>query len=131
MRLHHAGFVVSSIAAGIDDFSKRLHAGGDGTITHDPHQRVKVCFLQVGNAVVELVEPAAADSPVGRFLEKGGGLHHLCYEVDDLDAQMQLMSARGAVITSAPYPAVAFAGRRIGWVMTGQRLLLEFLEAAR
>jgi methylmalonyl-CoA/ethylmalonyl-CoA epimerase len=129
MRLHHAGFVVSSIPVGVEDFSKRLHATWDGKITHDPNQKVKVCFLHVGDALIELVEPAAPDSPVGRFLAKGGGLHHLCYEVDDLDAHLELMGSRGAVITSPPLPAAAFANRRIGWVMTGQRLLLEFLES--
>jgi len=131
MRLHHAGFVVSSIPTGVEDFSKRLHATWDGKVTHDPRQRVKVCFLQVGDGLIELVEPAGPDSPVGRFLEKGGGLHHLCYEVDDLDKQLDIMSARGTVITSPPLPAAAFGNRRIAWVMTGQRLLLEFLEAAR
>jgi methylmalonyl-CoA/ethylmalonyl-CoA epimerase len=131
MRLHHAGFVVGSIPAGVEDFSKRLHATWDGKVTHDANQKVKVCFLHLGDALIELVEPAASDSPVGRFLQKGGGLHHLCYEVDDLDAQLQLLSSRGAVITSPPLPAAAFANRRIGWVMTGQRLLLEFLESVR
>ena len=103
----------------------------DGIVTHDPNQRVKVCFLQVGDSLIELVEPAAPDSRVGRFLQKGGGLHHLCYEVDDLDAQLAVLSSRGTVITSPPLPATAFANRRIAWVMTGQRLLIELLEAAR
>jgi methylmalonyl-CoA/ethylmalonyl-CoA epimerase len=129
MRLHHAGLVVSSIAAGIEDFSKRLGVKFNGPVTHDPNQRVKVCFLDLGDSVVELVEPAAPDSPVGRFLQKGGGLHHLCYEVNDLDAELQFLGSRGTVITSPPLPATAFANRRIAWVMTGQRLLLELLEA--
>jgi methylmalonyl-CoA/ethylmalonyl-CoA epimerase len=131
LRLHHAGFVVGSIPHGVEDFCKKLHTTWDGKITHDPDQKVRVCFLELGNSLVELVEPAAPDSPVGRFLEKGGGLHHLCYEVDDLDAQLETLAARGVVITSPPQPAAAFGGRRIAWVMTGQRLLLEFLESAR
>ena len=131
MRLHHAGLVVASIPAGVEDFSKRLEISWDGIVTHDPNQKVKVCFLQVGDSLIELVEPAAPDSPVGRFLQKGGGLHHLCYEVDDLDAQLAVLSTRGTVITSPPLPAAAFANRRIAWVMTGQRLLVELLEAVR
>jgi methylmalonyl-CoA/ethylmalonyl-CoA epimerase len=130
MQLNHTGFVVGNIEAGIEDFSKRLQATWDGKVTHDPYQRVNVCFLTVGNAVIELVQPATEESPVSRFLSRGGGLHHLCYEVDDLDVQLELMSLRGVIIASPPRPAIAFANRRIAWVMTGQRMLIELLETS-
>ena len=58
----------------------------------------------------------------------GGGLHHLCYEVDDLEGQMREMRESGCRLVKSPVPAVAFAGRRIGWMLTPQNLLLEFLE---
>jgi methylmalonyl-CoA/ethylmalonyl-CoA epimerase len=77
---------------------------------------------------LELVEPAAADSPVARFLEKGGGLHHLCYEVDDLQRQIQWMKSQRAVLIRSPKPAVAFGGRRIAWMRTRDSLLIEYLE---
>lgn len=129
--LHHVGFVVADIAAGMRGFVDALAANWDGRIFHDPLQKVKVAFLctKTGDAMIELVEPAAPDSPVARFLkEKGGGLHHLCYEVGDLAASMTEWKDRGALVVKRPLPAVAFEGRRIGWVVTRERLLVELLE---
>ena len=77
---------------------------------------------------IELVEPAGEDSPVLRFLEQGGGLHHVCYEVADLEEQLVEFRSRGAVIARRPKPAVAFGGRRIAWVITAEKLLVELLE---
>jgi methylmalonyl-CoA/ethylmalonyl-CoA epimerase len=79
---------------------------------------------------VELVEPAADDSPVAAFLKRGGGLHHVCYEVASLEAEIERSRAARAVLARPPQPAVAFGGRRICWVFSPQRLLIEYLETA-
>jgi len=131
MRLHHLGFVVSNIETSMPGFVRSLGACWDGRIFEDPHQRVKVAFLTTRpeDAQVELVEPVGQDSPVQRFLrERGGGLHHACYEVADLDQQLADFRTRGAVIAKRPKPAVAFDGRRIAWVITAEKLLVELLE---
>ncbi len=129
--LHHAGFVVASISAVAEAMAAQLGMSWDGQIIHDPLQKVRVAFLRspiAGESQLELVEPADPASPVNRFLEKGGGLQHLCYEIDDLDAELARLHALGATIIRRPRPAVAFGGRRIAWVLTRQRLLLEYLE---
>lgn len=131
LRLHHVGFVVADIATGMEGFKRSLSADWDGRIFEDPHQKVKVAFLQTrpGDALIELVEPAAEHSPVLRFLrEKGGGFHHVCYEVADLERAMGEMKSRGALIAKRPKPAIAFAGRRIAWVLTAEKFLVELLE---
>ena len=92
---------------------------------------MRAAFLTVaGNGVlIELVEPTGPDSPVQRFLtERTGGLHHLCYEVDDADAELGRIRATKGLIVSRPQPAVAFGGRRIAWALTREKVLLEFLE---
>jgi methylmalonyl-CoA/ethylmalonyl-CoA epimerase len=61
-------------------------------------------------------------------LKRGGGLHHLCYEIDNLEEQLALSRTRGGIVVRPPLPAVAFEGRRIAWVYTKNKLLLEFLE---
>ena len=132
-RLHHVGFVVPSIDAEIEGFKRSLGAGWDGVIFDDPVQKVRVTFIQThqsSDARIELVEPASDDSPVAAFLQKGGGLHHLCYEVPDLDAELKDVRAQQGLIVKRPSPAVAFGGRRIAWILTAQKLLLEFLEEA-
>ena len=106
-------------------------ASSDRQVFEDPRQRVKVAFLTTGAAEpqIELVEPVGEESPVRRFLvQKGGGLHHFCYQTDDLEAELQLMRSRRAILVRKPTPAVAFGGRRIAWMLTQERLLVEFLE---
>lgn len=129
--LHHLGIVVKSISAVADQFALSISAHWDGEITHDPIQQVRVAFfspVDSRNPVFELVEPASGTSPVSNFLEKGGGLHHVCYETDDLELELREARSAGLVIVAAPAPAVAFDGRRIAWVCSKRRLLVELLE---
>jgi methylmalonyl-CoA/ethylmalonyl-CoA epimerase len=131
LKLHHVGFVVSSIQESAESFARSLGATWDGNIVFDPIQKVRVSFFQGRNTVdplIELVEPGGPESPVSRFLEHGGGLHHLCYEVKDLESHLAFCKSVGTIIIRPPVPAVAFGGRRIAWVMTKKRLLMEFLE---
>jgi len=130
LNLHHVGFVVADIQTGMTAFCLSLNATWDGCIFEDPHQRVKVAFLTLrpGDALIELVEPAGEGSPVAPFLQKGGGLHHVCYEVGDLEQGLAEFKGRGALLVRRPKPAVAFAGRRIAWVLTAEKLLVELLE---
>jgi methylmalonyl-CoA/ethylmalonyl-CoA epimerase len=129
--LHHLGFVVKSISTVADEFAASMSARWDGEIIHDRIQRVRVAFfypVDSGNPVYELVEPASEDSPVTDFLKKRGGLHHVCYEVNDLDTALEGARSTGWAIASSPAPAVAFEGRRIAWIFSKTRLLTELLE---
>lgn len=131
LRLHHIGFVVSSIQESAESFVCSLGATWDGNIVFDPLQMVHVTFFRGLNPLdplIELVEPRGSGSPVSRFLERGGGLHHLCYEVKDLDSHLTFCKSAGTIIIRPPVPAVAFGGRRIAWGMTRKKLLMEFLE---
>ena len=129
--LHHTGYVVSSIAESIERWRDTLSAISISETFQDDTQGARVAFLEFapgGSTMLELVEPVAADSPTGRFLQKGGGLHHLCFEVDDLEEQIRAMKARKAMLIRHPKPAVAFGGRRIAWMVTRDKLLVEYLE---
>ena len=129
--VHHVGFVVASIEGTIRQFAESIGATWDGIVFQDPLQHVRVAFVRGANPadpLIELVEPDGDRSPVGRFLERGGGLHHMCFETPQLERQLADSRARGCIVTSPPQPAVAFDGRRIAWVYTRQRLLIEYLE---
>jgi len=129
--LHHIGFVVASIAESAERFVRSLNASWDGRVIHDPVQTVRVTFLEQNTPsepLLELVEPAGETSRVNSFLKRGGGLHHLCYEVDSLAVQLAESRSSGGLIVQKPVPAVAFAGRRIAWVYTSDKLLVEYLE---
>jgi methylmalonyl-CoA/ethylmalonyl-CoA epimerase len=128
---HHVGFVVASIQETVQSFIESLDAEWDGQIIHDSNQEVRVTFLRSKNPadpLFELVEPASEKSPVLSFVRKGGGLHHVCQVVDSLDATLLQCRSRGMIVVRPPLPAVAFGGRRIAWVYTRNKLLLEYLE---
>jgi methylmalonyl-CoA/ethylmalonyl-CoA epimerase len=132
--LHHLGVVVASISAVADEFAVSMSACWDGQIIHDPLQQVRVAFfspVDPRNPVFELVEPASEASPVSNFLTKRVGLHHVCYEIDDLESGLRDARGVGFAVMSSPKPAAAFGGRRIAWVMSKRRLLMEFLERRR
>jgi methylmalonyl-CoA/ethylmalonyl-CoA epimerase len=132
IRIHHIGYVVRSIKEIADRFAESIGASWDKQIIKDPLQGALVAFfpgVAQNFPMIELVEPASEDSPISNFLKKGGGLHHLCYEVKSLDRQLEFSRTIGGKIVSPPLPAVAFDGRLIAWVYTKDRLLLEYLEA--
>ena len=85
-RLNHVGVATPSIDQSLALYRERMGA----TTVHDPFdlpaQGVRVCFVDVPNAQIELIEPLGADSPIAKFLEKNplGGQHHLCFEVADI-----------------------------------------------
>ena len=119
LRLHHIGFVVASIEDAMPGFVRSMMAEWDGQSFEDPLQKAKVAFLatRVGDALLELVEPLSEDSPVQRFLqEKGGGLHHVCYEVVDLEQELTDFRGRGAVIAQPSQAGGSFwwAADRVG-----------------
>ena len=130
-RFHHVGFVVASIRGMGPGFARSLGTDWSGEIVHDPLQGARVTFLRCGGpdtADIELVEPTGEGSPLQRFLSRGGGLHHVCYEVDLLEAELKRSRTAGGLIVRKPLPAVAFGGRRIAWVYTPEKLLIEYLE---
>ena len=130
LRLHHMGFVVADIATAMPAFVRSMAAEWDGRIFEDPLQKAKVAFMTTrqDDAQIELVQPVGESSPVQRFLQQGGGMHHLCYEVADLEAELAAFRSRGASIARRPKAAVAFGGRRIAWVITSEKFLVELLE---
>jgi methylmalonyl-CoA epimerase len=79
-----------------------------------PEQDVKMAFLPTGDSEIELLEPLSADSGIGKYLAKRGeGLHHVCLEVDDIDATLADLKAKGAqLIDETPkrgaYGRIAF-----------------------
>lgn len=128
--LHHIGIVVPQIRPVLQGFAASIGAQANSEIIYDPLQQVSVAFMRSSSpgAAIELIEPAAENCPVSNLARSGGGLHHLCYEVSDLEAELQLSRSHGGIVVRKPVPAVAFGGRRIAWVFTKYRLLLEYLE---
>jgi len=96
-RLNHVAIAVPDIAAASATYRDTLGA----VVTEPqalPDHGVTVVFIDLGNTKVELLEPLGAGSPIATFLEKNpsGGMHHVCYEVDDIVAARDRLKAAGA-----------------------------------
>lgn len=80
-----------------------------------PSQKSMVAFIPVGGSEVELVKPTADDTGVAKFLaERGGGMHHLCFEVDDIEAMLADLKAKGVrLINETPN---VLPGRKMAFV---------------
>lgn len=130
MKLHHVGVVVSSVVDSGKLYAEQLGMHALGPAIHDPIQRVIVQFwAQEGDSTsVELIEPVGEDSPVAALLGKGGGVAHLCYEVDDLDKTLEDLQHKGAMLISGPVPAAAFEQRRIAFVFLIGIGVTEYVE---
>jgi methylmalonyl-CoA/ethylmalonyl-CoA epimerase len=133
VRFHHIGYAVSSIDEYLEGFLNPMFSPVSVTKpVSDPIQNVTVCFAEMpGGATIELVEPLGDNSPINEIVgSRRGGLYHLCYEVDDLDVEIARFRKRACLPLSKPVPAVAFEGRRIVFLMTPQRDLIELVESA-
>jgi methylmalonyl-CoA/ethylmalonyl-CoA epimerase len=129
-RHHHVGFLVKDITAAARDMSARLGYVAESGVIEDPVQTAIVQFFrQPGtHSWLELITPSGPDSKLTNALKKGGGLHHLCYEVDDIHRACAYLRDQAMFILAEPVPAAAFPGRRIAWLMDRSGFLVELLE---
>jgi methylmalonyl-CoA/ethylmalonyl-CoA epimerase len=106
-RLNHVAIVVPNLAA-----AAALYRDALGATVSAPHRLpahgVTVVFVELPNAKIELLEPLGESSPVRGFLDKNpsGGMHHLCYEVDDIIAARDRLRATGARVLGDGQPAI-------------------------
>jgi|TARA_B110001454_G_C12669739_1_gene413211 methylmalonyl-CoA/ethylmalonyl-CoA epimerase len=115
MKLHHVGLVVPNIKDSLGELIKFLNFETITLPTLIGSQKVNVCFLQIGESYLELIEPASPDSPVINFVNKGGGFHHLCFEVKDIHKELDILKEKGAKIIVEPVKG--FEDRIVAFVM--------------
>jgi len=94
-KIDHIAIVVRSIEEALQAYQEALGLELID-IKEMPEDAVRVAFLPVGESEIELVEPTTTDSGVAKFLEKRGeGIHHICLEVEDIEAALQDLAAKG------------------------------------
>ena len=96
MKLHHIGIVVKNIQNSLGELTQFLNFESTTIPSLVGSQKVNICFLKTNNVFLELIEPAQENSPISDFVEKGGGFHHLCFEVDDIHLELEKMKKNGA-----------------------------------
>ena len=80
-----------------------------------PDHGVTTVFVELPNTKIELLEPLGADSPIAEFLERNpsGGIHHICYEVDDIQAAAQSLIEKGASVLGDGEPKIGAHGKPV------------------
>ena len=132
MTIDHIGIIVRSLDEAASYYVAHFGLRESGGRIVDPLQDVELQFLEDdAGRRLELIRPLTAESPAARALSQGGGLNHICYEVADLDSSVAALVASDAKLVRPPLPAVAFNGRRVAFLYTRQRELVEFVEAER
>jgi methylmalonyl-CoA/ethylmalonyl-CoA epimerase len=125
----HLGVAVKSLSTTGPKWEHLLGASAS-PVEEVPSQRVRVSFLDVGSAHIELLEPTSPDSPVGRFLEsRGEGLHHIAFAVANVNEELARLVHRGErVIDREGRPGAR--GRIVGFAHPSAfgGVLVEFVE---
>ncbi|OYU70306.1 MAG: methylmalonyl-CoA epimerase [Alphaproteobacteria bacterium PA2] len=134
-KLNHVGVATPSIEESVKLYRDVLGATSIGEKFSMPEQGVWVCFVNLPNSQIELIEPFGDDSPIHNFLAKNssGGQHHVCFEVDDLVAARDDLRAKGATILGTGEPRIGAHGVPIIFVhpknMGG--VLVELMETPK
>jgi methylmalonyl-CoA/ethylmalonyl-CoA epimerase len=113
-RLNHVAIATKNIAAASRVYRDTLGAKVSEPVPQPDHG-VTTVFVELPNTKIELLEPLGENSPIAKFLEKNpsGGMHHVCYEVDDIYAARDQMRRDGATITGTGEPRIGAHGKPV------------------
>lgn len=126
-RIAHVGIALSAIDAQLPFYRDVL---GLESVAVNDSDGARIVAFDADGSLVELLEPASEDSPIGRFVAKrGGGIHHICFAVADLDASLEKCRAAGVELVDQ-VPRIGAEGKRIAFLhprSTGG-VLVELME---
>jgi methylmalonyl-CoA/ethylmalonyl-CoA epimerase len=113
-RLNHVAIAVKDIKAASEVYKTKLGAEVS-EIVPQPDHGVSTVFITLPNTKIELLEPLGDNSPIAKFLERNpeGGVHHVCYEVDDIVAARDQLKATGARVLGDGNPKIGAHGKPV------------------
>jgi methylmalonyl-CoA/ethylmalonyl-CoA epimerase len=132
MKLDHLGIAVRSISDSLKFYTEALGLEVEGTETVES-EGVHVALIPVGESRIELLEPVSEDTVVGRFIAKRGeGLHHISYEVEDLEGKIEALKAQGVRFLEG-YPKRGAEGKLVAFLhpASANGVLVELSEKVK
>jgi len=113
-KLNHVAIAVPDLEAAGETYRTALGAAVSKPLPQ-PEHGVTVVFIELDNTKIELLEPLGEASPIAKFLERNpdGGIHHICYEVDDIIAARDRLLARGARVLGGGDPKTGAHGKPV------------------
>ena len=113
-KINHIAIAVKDIDSSLNFWRDALGLQVDH-IEDVPSQKSKVVFMPVGDSEVELVNPTSEDTGVAKFIEeRGGGMHHLCFEVDDIEGMLNELKEKGIRLINET--ALELPGRKMAFI---------------
>ncbi|GHC60441.1 methylmalonyl-CoA epimerase [Limoniibacter endophyticus] len=113
-RLNHVAIAVPDLAAAVKTYEAALGARVSAPQVL-PEHGVTVVFIDLGNSKVELLEPLGENSTIAAFIERNptGGMHHICYEVEDIATARERLMAQGARVLGDGNPKIGAHGKPV------------------
>lgn len=113
-KVNHVAIAVADLDAALTFWRDALGLTLDH-VEDVPSQKAAVAFMPIGDTEVELVKPTAEDTGVAKFIaERGGGMHHLCFEVDDIEGMLAQLKGKGVrLINETP---LELPGRKMAFI---------------
>ena len=113
-RLNHVAIAVRDLAKASGIYRDVLGASVSEPVAQ-PEHGVTTVFITLPNTKIELISPLGADSPIAKFLERmpEGGIHHVCYEVDDIVAAREALRSQGARVLGDGEPKIGAHGKPV------------------
>jgi len=130
LRLNHIGVIVKNISDSVTYYETILGLKKVSEIYVDTRQEVELVFLETGieGITIELISPTSSSSPAYNALIRGGGINHLCYEVNDINGKIDYLRRQGCKLVRSPLPAIAFGNRLVAFLYSSNLGLIELLE---
>lgn len=129
MKINHLGIATNGIEEALKFWEDALGLENVHTETVED-QKVRVAMLPLGESRIELLEPTSEDSPISKFLEKrGGGIHHIAVEVEDIEAALAKLKSEGARLIDET-PRIGAEGCLVAFVhpSSANGVLLELVQ---
>ncbi len=113
-RLNHVAIAVPDLEAAAKLYRETFGADVSQPVPQ-PEHGVTTVFVTLPNTKIELLHPLGADSPIANFLTRNptGGIHHVCYEVEDIDAAVETLTARGLRVLGDGRPRIGAHGKPV------------------
>lgn len=130
LRIDHIAVLIPQINDALNFWKEALGLAVEG-IEEVPNQETVVAFMPVGESEVELVQPTTQTSGMARYLEKrGAGLHHICFEVDDIEAMLAQLKAKGIRLINEE-PVIGAGGKKVAFIhpKSASGVLIELVES--
>jgi methylmalonyl-CoA/ethylmalonyl-CoA epimerase len=129
MHIDHIAVSVRSVEAAAERLKALLGYERRTEVVTNSRQKVNVLFLRkTGSLDIKLIEPSDDTSPLWDHVRKGGGLHHVCVKVPDVQAACADLAGKGARVIAEPAPGEAFDDQQIAFLYLGLGMNLEVID---